>query len=128
MNVHDRDWRFLMLTRAFLVSAVLAVVVLGATSGCTTTPDRVESRAASYDGGEANSGILALEKGGAVVTQKFVARYQSLLREYRKAFLPAMDPDDGIANRPDGTRFITNEVLERMILISEWRRLGRKPD
>lgn len=119
-----RDMKVLMWSRAFLAGVVLACAVVA----CTVTPDRVQPGSASYDGGEANSGILRLEGKGAVVTPKFVARYHSLLAEYSKAFLPRPAPNDGVARRPDGTCYITNEVLERLILMSEWHRMGRKPD
>lgn len=101
-------------------------LALGA-GGCTITPARVDG-SASYDGAEANSGVLSLEKTGAVVTPRVVERYVALLDLYRTAFVPRVNPTDGVAKRPDGTCFITNEVLERLILMAEWRRMGRKPD
>jgi hypothetical protein len=115
---------------AIVIFAVLCLLALN-NLGCvmsTVTPDRIEVPLASYDGAEANSGILALEAGGAIVTEKFAARYVALLKLYREAFVPRVNPKDGVAVRPDGTRFITNEVLERMILMSEWRRMGRITD
>jgi hypothetical protein len=106
---------------------ILAIVVLAFT-GCTVTPDRVTPASASYDNGEANSGVLALEKDGAFVTARLVERYRALLGVYESAFVPRVKPAEGVTKRPDGTFFITNEVLERMILLTEWRRMGRKPD
>ena len=108
--------------------AVILAIVLLACTACTVTPDRVAPAAASYDDGEANSGIIGLEKTGAVVTARLVDRYRALLDVYGKAFLPRVDSRAGVTKRPDGSYFITNEVLERMILLTEWRRMGRKPD
>lgn len=113
-----------MKSRVLLVVAVLAC----AGPGCTVTADRVAAGSASYDDGVANSGILALEKAGAVVTPRLVERYRALLDLYGKAFVPRVKASDGTEKLPDGTYFITNEVLERHMLMSEWRRMGRKPD
>ncbi len=105
----------------------IAIMVL-ACAGCTVTPDRVAPAAASYDGGEANSGVLSIENEGAVVTPRLVDRYRALLAVYKNTFVPRVDPKVGVLKNPDGTFFITNEVVERLILLTEWRRMGRKPD
>lgn len=113
-----------MKPRAIFAAVALALVV----SACTVTPDRVSPGSASYDNGEANSGVLSLEKTGAIVTPRLVERYRALLEVYRAAFVPKVDPAAGVLRNPDGTYFISNEVLERLILLSDWRRMGRKPD
>lgn len=120
-------WRAIVL--GFLLLAGIAFAVIGST-GCssTVTPKPVATSEASFDGGEQNSGILKLVDGGAIITEHARERFNALIEIYGEEFLPAIEKDRGI--RPDlsdGTYFITNEALQKFILMNHWRKMGRKP-
>lgn len=123
---------------------IVVTVVLGAVAlcfiGCSSTvvPAPIEAAQASYDEGEANSGILALVDGGALITARARERYNALVLLYGGEFLPALTLDHGIrpataaeastVNRPPSTvSVISNEALQKFALLNAWRRMGRAP-
>jgi hypothetical protein len=115
-------WVFLV------VLGVLLAVGVDGLAGCkTVTPDRVASTGASYDGAEANSGILSLEPGGARVTPHLRDRYNALVELYGKRFTPPVRRHEGFVRQPDGTYLIDNQTLERFLTMAEWRRAGIQP-
>ena len=112
---------------------LLALLILGALimsqPACltsTVTPARVESRAPSYDGAEATSGILAVETSGFVVTARFRARYNELVARYGAAWSPAIGADYGLFARDDGTWLATREAIEKALVMIAWARMGRE--
>lgn len=116
-----------------MVAVIIVTVVLGALAvffiGCssTVTPAPVESSQASYDEGEQNSGILALVDGGALITARARERYNALIAEFGGEFLPALQRDHGITPEADGKFRITNEGLQKFVVLNAWRRMGRTP-
>lgn len=61
----------------FTLPAVLAL------SGCATVvPAPVLPKAPSWDGNRLDSGVLALDAGGATVTQGYLDRYQLLIDKW----------------------------------------------
>ncbi len=118
--------------RIFLLAAVLVALHLGLTIfllGCssTVTPAPVAVQQASYEAGEQNSGVLAPVPGGALITANARARYNGLIEIYGGEFIPAIAADHGVTPEGDGTFRLTNEALQKFILMSTWRRMGREP-
>lgn len=80
--------------RTLLLCLVLAM------SGCTgtVTPAAPRPAAASYDGNYRDSGILAIDQNGAMITAHARDRYNGLIAIYGKdpQFSGALVPDFGI--------------------------------
>jgi hypothetical protein len=127
--------RTLRKDRALKLSIGLVCLALGLfslsviVSGCNSTvaPAPVESRQASYDHGEQNSGILSLVPGGALITPRARERYNALIAIYRREFSPALVADQGVSPEAAGNFRITNEALQKFILMNSWKRMGRIP-
>jgi hypothetical protein len=120
----DRQFRILILVAA-LVGA-LAVCFLSSCAS-TRTPDPVPVRQASFDQGEQSSGVLRLVDGGAIITAHARDRYNALVLTYGREFRPAMTIDYGITTTVDGAIQISNEALQKFILMNAWQRMGRAP-
>ena len=124
-RVRDRALKFSI----GLVCLVLGLFALSVIVGCssTVTPAPVESRQASVDQGAENSGVLALVPGGALITPRARDRYNALVAIYGREFLPPLVADQGVTREADGNFRITNEALQKFILMNAWRRMGREP-
>lgn len=112
--------------RLAILSLGLAAVLVQPACTSTVTPDQVGSSQASFDEGQQTSGVIRLTATGAVITKRAVARYNALAEIYGRAWLPAIAPGYGLTDLGDGTWLITNDALEKFIVMSEWRRMGRK--
>ncbi len=119
----DRTMRWVIV--ASIALAAVAFFFMGCSS--TVTPAPVESRQASFDQGEQNSGVLALVPGGALITPRARDRYNALVAIYGREFLPPLVADEGVTREADGNFRITNEALQKFILMNAWRRMGREP-
>ncbi|HEX2099178.1 MAG TPA: hypothetical protein VHF69_00860 [Candidatus Synoicihabitans sp.] len=118
------NWRFLF--QRWAVVLTVAVVLWLMLPGCgTVTPAPARSEQASFDGTERNSGVLELTETGAVVTPRARDRYNVLVDLYGKAWAPRIREDHGVTKRSDGNYEMTNEALEKFIVMSDWRRMGR---
>lgn len=107
--------------------AVLCGIATGAVSGCTVVPKAVVAQQASYgDDGQQTSGFLGFVDGGGIIDRGALDRYNALIDVYGKEWLPAMKRDHGVTPR-GSNYFISNDALERFIVMSDWRRMGRKP-
>jgi len=104
--------------KTFLLNSLLL-------AGCAQVPTSVPATSISYDGGAQDAGVLQLIAGGALVTPGFVARYDSLIGEYGKSFLPRLRADDGITKRSPSTFFIDNEHLADMSTMSALARQAK---
>ena len=120
----DRQFRILILVAA-LVGA-LAVCFLSSCAS-TRTPEPVPVRQASFDQGEQNSGLLRLVDGGAIITSHARDRFNVLALTYGDEFRPALVHDYGISALADDTFQISNEALQKFILMNAWMRMGRLP-
>lgn len=122
-----------------MVAVILVTVVLGALAlmfiGCSSTvvPAPIAAAQASYDEGEQNSGILALVDGGALITARARERYNALILDYGREFAPPLELGHGVSTSMRTTEdgraayFISNEALQKFILMNAWRRMGREP-
>ena len=107
-----------------LVGCLLLVVL----AGCTTVrPKIVEDAMASWDGGEQNSGVIALtSQHGAIITQHARDRYNSLINVYGDRFNPSLSKDAGITTLfTDPPTFqIDAEHLVKFMQMNRWRKSG----
>lgn len=110
---------------------VAALALLLAAGACTSTitPDRVTSEAASFDGNEQNSGVIAATPAGYIVTPHFVARYNALAKIYGDRFQPALLPDAGVtallSNPPQ--LVIDREHMVKFLEMNAWNKMGKTP-
>jgi hypothetical protein len=109
----------------FTIVAALAVIVM--TTGCTVVPKPVAAAQASYgDDGQQNSGFVRFAPGGAVIDAGARDRYNALIRLYGREWLPPIKSDHGVT--PSGEHyFITNDALQKFIVMSDWKKMGRPP-
>jgi hypothetical protein len=121
-----KEWQFSLL---FVLLVILGAVLMQLFAGCATTvvPVAVESHQASYDQGAQNSGVISLLPTGALLTEHAVDRYNALVAIYGREFLPVITRDYGITRNSDATFEITNEALQKFILMNTWHRMGREP-
>lgn len=114
-----------------IVAVLLAALAFGCLLqlGCTSpvVPREVRSEQASWDGGEQNSGIIAAQSDGFLVTPHFRERFNALADLYGRAFSPALARDEGLRPLPEGTWFITPAAMTKFIQMNRWKKSGRAP-
>ena len=110
--------------RTLLFGLALALAV----ASCTTvvpTPADVPV-AASFDGAEQNSGIVAVTPSGLfLVTDHARARYNALVAAYSAAFAPQLVPDAGLSPAGAGRWTMTPQAMADFVTMIQWRRMGR---
>lgn len=128
----------------YLALLLLTVAVLGlfasASSGCSTVtpPPAPAAQVASFDQGDATSGILRYDSraAGYIVTARFVQRYEALVAVYGDAkdsltglpyFLPALTRGYGLRLSETGEYVMTAEAMTYFVRMNQWRRSGRAP-
>ena len=108
--------------------ALVALAVLVGCAGTVTTPV-AQAAAASFDGTNQNSGVIALVTNqagvatGAIITPHARDRYNALMSEYGRAWLISGN-DVGLTCQSNGCWFIDDEHLQDFITASRWRRNG----
>lgn len=109
----------------FSIVAVLFVATL--LTACTVVPKPVAAQQASYgDDGKQDSGFKQFVEGGALIDHGARDRYNSLISLYGKEWLPPSKKDHGVT--PSGALFfITNDGLQKFIVMSDWKKMGRAP-
>lgn len=131
MKKHWKIFAALLLSSTFVLSV----------SGCSQTvrPQPEPDRHASFDGGHDDSGLIQISGGVALVTSRFVERYNAMIEVYgsEPEFLPPLVKDYGVtpasgkdmADHPGrGTLYLmTNEALVKFIKMNQWRKMGRVP-
>ena len=130
LREHRRERRLRAAVVAVLAALSILVSLLflgGCASTATVVPAPVESRQASFDGGEQSSGILAAVPGGFIVTPRFRARYNGLVATYGGAFLPPLVPDAGLRPGDGDTWFIDAEHMAFFLRMNAWRRAAGSP-
>jgi hypothetical protein len=95
-------------------------------AGCIIRPKPVQHTMPSYDGNEANSGVIELFAGdGARITDHARDRYNALALKYGTRFEVPVKPDDGIkpgllsAGKP--TWLIDREHLVKWRQMEFWK-------
>ncbi len=110
-----------MLRNSFVF--LLLVLLLG----CSTTRSVQKDSSASYDKGVKNSGVISttVDKTGFVVTERFVARYNSLVEKYGKQFNPPVKKNAGVISYKDNY-VIDNEHMVKMAKMNTWEKNSLK--
>lgn len=107
---------------------MIILITALALAGCSTvTPDRVESREASFDGNARNSGVVESTPNGFVVTAHFRARYNALIEIYGRDFQPALAADAGITQLGSGELLITKQAMVDFLTMNAWRKARLAP-
>lgn len=130
--------RYAKTPRSRIESAILVLVLLLVVAGfawllagcwTTVTPCEVAPPAtASFDGNTQNSGIIALQVNGYLVTPHFRDRYNALVGQYGNQFTPPLHTDVGLIG-PDGAGdyLIDREHMVQFLEMTAWQRMGRLP-
>lgn len=116
-NCRSRGWGTADALRTFACLALVVAV------GCTVIPKRLESRAASFDGGQQNSGLVAqLADRSAIITTHARDRYNGLIEIYGRKFSPPLQRDAGVTAYTNGTWCIDAEHLVKFATMNRWRK------
>ena len=121
---HDRREARKVALWFVLLVAIFAYCAVGCS---TVVPDRVESREASFDGNDQNSGVIASTPAGFVVTAHFRERYNALIATYGGDFAPPLTPDAGLAPLGDGRWRITKQHMVQFLTMNAWRKARLEP-
>ncbi|AHF92485.1 hypothetical protein OPIT5_29350 [Opitutaceae bacterium TAV5] len=110
-----------------LIPLLAAIVLVLGQPACTSTitPTPVTPARASYDGDNQNSGVLAIDPAGFVVTPRWRERYNLAIARYGADWRPTLAPDHGVIARTDGTFLASREAMEKAIVMFSWLRMGR---
>ncbi|HUB67460.1 MAG TPA: hypothetical protein VL981_08255 [Candidatus Methylacidiphilales bacterium] len=110
---------------------VLPTICLALTACGPIIPPLVTSETASFDGREQNSGVIALVRGGQLVTPHWRARYNAMIAVYGKRFVPPLETDEGIVPASPGnnaTQYsIDNEHAVKFDEMNGWRKRDTAP-
>jgi hypothetical protein len=112
-------------TRLAILLAAPALTAVFSTS-CTSTvlPEPVVAKRASFDEMEENSGVIEVvhdpsgRVAGWIVTARARARYNALIEKYGSLWTPAIGPDYGVTALEAGRFLLTNEAMEKFIVMS----------
>lgn len=110
-----------------IATLLLAVVLVGAPSGCTVIPRHVSASQPSFDGGRQDSGFVGFDKdGNGIITGTARNRYNALVKLYGAKFLVPLSEDDGIKPGPvietRQTWLIDPEHLVKFQTMARWHR------
>ena len=84
-----------------VTATLLALLISLLVAACSTvTPRVIEAPAASWDGGQQNSGFLGWtnvdDMTVGIITPNALARYNGLIARYGKRFMPPLNPSEGV--------------------------------
>lgn len=128
---------------AFLVMLALVLAWAVFVSGCSSTviPQRVEATEVAFEGNTQNAGVLAVDRSGAVITERKRAEYLALVKVYGRGTAdypiePKVSPKAGLTRlsgkeagfpEHEWVWAIDAEHLTWFITFRDWQRAGRKP-
>lgn len=121
-----RQTRRAVVGLACFLIALVAVLYFTGCSSTVTPPPVVASEASFGDDGKQNSGFIRFVEGGALIDAGARDRYNALVKLYGGEWLPEIEKDHGI--RPLATAyFISNDALQKFLVMSDWKKMGRVP-
>ncbi len=129
-KVKRSPWlRFVLYWLSVAAMMALLGLILYLITGCSTvTPKPVAATQASYDGNEANSGILGFMADASVhITENARARYNDLIDVYGRDFDPPLRHDSGVTQLPDHTYTIDRQHAVDFEVMAAKKRSGIKP-
>jgi len=126
--------RVLMICASLLVNDVLV-----SCSTKTVIPVVIKDTKPSFDGNKQDSGLISVSDAGAIVTQRFVDRYNALIGAYgdEPEFLPPLVENQGVVPAPAAEQernadrgqiyLMEKGTLVHFIRMNQWRKAGREP-
>ncbi len=91
--------------------------------GCTVIPQTVSDNAPSFDGGVQNSGFIGYDAvGNGILTPNARTRYNLLIEQFGKRYLPPLKIDDGIIPTTTNTFLIAPQYLVDFREMNRWRK------
>lgn len=105
----------------------------------TVIPEVVQDTKPSFDGNKQDSGLISVSDSGAIVTQRFVDRYDAMIGVYgdEPDFLPPLKPGQGVSEAPKEEQkknsnrgqvyLMSREALVHFIKMNQWRKMGKEP-
>lgn len=128
--------KLLMICASLLVSSL---VLPSCISTKTVIPEVIQDTKPSFDGNKQDSGLISVSESGAIVTQKFIERYDAMIGIYGDEldFLPPLKPGEGVSEAPKEEQeknssrgqvyLMSREALVNFIKMNQWRKAGREP-
>lgn len=111
--------------KTLLVSLTLACL-----AACTVIPGTPRAKVASWDGGEQNSGLIAvLPDHSGIITARANARYMALGSDYGWKFHPMIQGDEATPYTNSATVYtfkLDAEHLADFGIMTMWKRKGVK--
>ncbi len=116
---------------AFITGLALAFIIVTA-GGCTSTvtPPTPKASQPSFDGTNADSGVIAFvttahgEVIGQIVRPHWRERYNDLIPTYGKLFHPPLALDAGLTPYTNGTWFVEAEASVHMTVMNTAKKKG----
>jgi len=114
-----------MKTRISILAALVCALAVLFAGGCAPTvrPLAPQAKTASFDGGQANSGLIAIDQEhNAILTPHARDRYNGLVLRYGAKFSPAVQQDDGITPTATNTFLLDAQHLAYFATFNRWRK------
>ena len=91
----------------------------------TIIPPRIVEEQPSWDENTQNSGIIEYVEGkGFLITNKALARYQSLVALLGAKEIPPILPGEGVTIEPSGKIYLTSEAAVHFVVLSDKFKAG----
>jgi hypothetical protein len=104
-----------------LLVAALVLAILGFGCASTVRPEPVTAKAASFDGGSQNSGIIAFDTAkNGILTPHARDRYNDLVAKYGTKFSPELHNDSGLSQTTTNTYLIDPQHLVYFTQMNRW--------
>lgn len=117
-------WAVLLaLTVLFWFALGVAIVLFA--SGCAPTvrPLAPQAKTASFDGGQNNSGLIAIDLAhNGILTPHARDRYNGLVSRYGERFSPVVHQDEGISPTLTNTFLLDAQHLAYFAAMQRWKR------
>lgn len=107
----------------YLLAALVCALIVLFAGGCAPTvrPLAPQAKTASFDGGQENSGLIAIDSAhNGVLTPHARDRYNGLVSRYGGKFSPPVHQDDGITPTATNTFLINAQHLSYFARFNRW--------
>lgn len=111
----------------FLPFLIFAVWLLAGCVSPTVPAALPPAAAASFDGGEQNSGVISSTAAGFLITPHLRDRYNALVARYGGDFAPPLRIDAGLERRGPEVWEMSKQAMVNFLEMNAWRRAGIPP-